>query len=431
MFAQLTILVLAGLAGPLLAFGRRGLIPVVIGELFAGFVLGHTGFGVVNSATQPLPVLSAIGFAMLMFSAGTHVDIGSPAIRQGFARGLLALAVVAVTAVPIGLLLDHALGVGHPALIAVIVTGSSAAIAFPIIEERKLAGPNVAFLIAWVALADSVTVVIMPLTIARSGNPLEAIGGDAAIIAVGVMALLAASRARREGFVHQMRDESLQRGWAWQVRISLVLLLGLSAIAQETGASTLVAGFLAGMILVRLHESDRLALQFSGVANGFFVPLFFVLLGAELNLRALFTSPSRILLAIGLAVAAVITHVDRCSCGRSRAVPRDGAGGVGAAGDAGCRRKPRLELGAARSGGSSRTRCRRLPDPYPGHDRVAPSRPRRGRQAVSDSGSQRTRPDNLEHRTPAQVPSRERRPASSARSRSSFSLWSFRRRSSA
>ena len=154
MFAQLTILVLAGLAGPLLAFGRRGLIPVVIGELIAGFVLGHTGFGVVDLATQPLPVLSAIGFAMLMFSAGTHVDIASPAIRQGFARGVLALAVVAVTAVPIGLLLDHALGVGHPALIAVIVTGSSAAIAFPIIEERKLAGPNVAFLIAWVALAE-------------------------------------------------------------------------------------------------------------------------------------------------------------------------------------------------------------------------------------------------------------------------------------
>ncbi|HVC41293.1 MAG TPA: cation:proton antiporter [Candidatus Saccharimonadales bacterium] len=309
MFAQLTILVLAGLAGPLLAYGRRGLIPVVIGELVAGFVLGHTGFGVIDSAIAPLPVLSAIGFAMLMFSAGTHVDVGSPAIRQGFARGLLALAVVAVIAAPIGLLLDHALGVGHPALIAVIVAGSSAAIAFPILEERHLAGPNVAFLIAWVALADSVTVVIMPLTIAKSGSPLEAIGGDAAIIAAGVMALLVASRVRRQGFVRQMRNESLQRGWAWQVRISLVLLIGLSAIAQETGASTLVAGFLAGMVLVRLHESDRLAVQFSGVANGFFVPLFFVLLGAELNLRALLTSPSRILLAIGLALAAVVAHV--------------------------------------------------------------------------------------------------------------------------
>jgi Kef-type K+ transport system membrane component KefB len=309
MFAQLTILVLAGLAGPLLAFGRRGLIPVVIGELVAGFVLGHTGFGVVNSAAQPLPVLSAIGFAMLMFGAGTRVDIASPAIRQGFARGLLALAVVAVTAVPIGLLLDHALGVGHPALLAVIITGSSAAIAFPILEERNLSGPNVAFLIAWVALADSVTVVIMPLTIAKSANPLEALAGDAAIIAAGVITLLLAARARRRSFVRQMRGESLQRGWAWQVRISLVLLLGLSTIAQETGASTLVAGFLAGMVLVRLHESDHLAVQFTGVANGFFVPLFFVLLGAELNLRALLTSPSRIILAIGLALAAVITHV--------------------------------------------------------------------------------------------------------------------------
>jgi Kef-type K+ transport system membrane component KefB len=264
---------------------------------------------VINSATQPLPVLSAVGFAMLMFTAGTHVDIGSPSIREGFARGVLALSVVAVTAVPIGLLIDHALGVGHPALIAVIVAGSSAAIAFPIIEERKLTGPNVSFLIAWVALADSVTVVIMPLTLAKSSNPLEAIGGDLAIVAAGVLVLLAASRARRNTVVHQMRRESLQRAWAWQVRISLVLLLGLSAIAQETGASTLVAGFIAGMVLVRLHESDRLTLQFSGVANGFFVPLFFVLLGAELNLRALITSPSRILLALGLALAAVLTHV--------------------------------------------------------------------------------------------------------------------------
>jgi Kef-type K+ transport system membrane component KefB len=154
-----------------------------------------------------------------------------------------------------------------------------------------------------------VTVVIMPLTLAKSGNPFEAIGGDVAIIAVGVIALVAASRARRLAQVHEMRNESLQRGWAWQVRISLVLLLGLSAIAQETGASTLVAGFLAGMILVRLHESDRLVVQFSGVANGFFVPLFFVLLGAELNLRALITSPSRILLAVGLALATVVTHL--------------------------------------------------------------------------------------------------------------------------
>src|SRR6202035_4639085 len=103
-----------------------------------------------------------------------------------------------------------------------------------------------------------------------------------------------------------MRRRSLQRGWAMQLRLSVLLLVGLSAIAERTGASTLVAGFLAGMVIVRLREPDRLALQITGVANGFFVPLFFVLLGAEVNLRALLTTPSRILLAVMLAAAAVV-----------------------------------------------------------------------------------------------------------------------------
>jgi Kef-type K+ transport system membrane component KefB len=107
----------------------------------------------------------------------------------------------------------------------------------------------------------------------------------------------------------QLTERSIQRGWALVVRLSLLLLLGLAAIAERTGASTLVAGFLAGMILVRLREPGRLQLQLSGLANGFFVPVFFVLLGAQLDLHALVTSPSSMLLAFVLAAAAVITHV--------------------------------------------------------------------------------------------------------------------------
>lgn len=309
MFTQLCVLVLAGLAGPALAYGRRGLVPVVIGELAAGVVLGRTGFGVLNPASDPLPVFSGIGFAMLMLTAGTHVDIGSPAIRAGFVRGLEAFAVVAAAAVPAGILIDRGVGLGHASLLVVLIAGSSAAIAFPIIEERRLGGDNIAFLIAWVAIADSATVVVMPLTLAGSGNVGEALGGDAAIVAAGAMVLVLVTRVRRTTLSNQFRTESLQRGWALQLRASLVLLLGLSAIAEKSGASTLVAGFVAGMVIVRLSEPDRLSLQLAGVGNGFFVPVFFVLLGAELDLRALFTSPSRIVLAVALAMAAVATHV--------------------------------------------------------------------------------------------------------------------------
>jgi len=307
-FAALTALVLAGLAGPLLAFAARGL-PVVLGELAAGVVIGQTGLSLVHPAQQPLPAFRAIGFAMLMLTAGTHVDIGSPDIRRGFARGLLAFAVVAALAVPAGLLIDHGIGLGHGALLIVLIAGSSAAIAFPIIEERGLRGGDVAFLVAWVAIADSATVVAMPLTLAASSSVGVALGGDAAIVAAGALTLAVAMRLRRTAASQQLRGDSLRRAWAWQLRISVLLLVGLSAIAERTGASTLVAGFLAGMVIVRLREPDRLALQLTGVANGFFVPLFFVLLGAELDLRALFTSPSRIVLAVALAAAATLTHL--------------------------------------------------------------------------------------------------------------------------
>lgn len=309
MFALLTIVMLAGLAGPLLGYGRRGYVSVVVGELIGGAVLGRTGFGVIDPTMQPLPAFTAIGFAMLMFSAGTHVDIGSPQIREGFARGLSALAVVAVVALPLGLLVDRALGVGHPLLLAVLVAGSSAAIAFPILEERKLAGADISFLIAWIAVSDTVTVILMPLTLTGTGDLGLALAGDAAIIAAAILVLYIAGSLAHSEPSEMLRGWSLSRGWAWQVRLAVILVLGLSAIAERTGASTLVAGFLAGVVLVRLREPGRLALQLSGIANGFFVPVFFVLLGAELNLRALVTDPSGIVLAFALAAAAVVAHV--------------------------------------------------------------------------------------------------------------------------
>jgi Kef-type K+ transport system membrane component KefB len=307
-FAALTALVLAGLVGPLLAFSARG-VPVVLGELAAGVVIGQTGLSLVDPAQQPLPAFRAIGFAMLMLTAGTHVDVGSPDIRRGFVRGLLAFAAVGALAVPAGLLVDRGVGLGHAALLIVLIAGSSAAIAFPIIEERGLRGGDVAFLVAWVAIADSVTVVAMPLTLVASSSVGVALAGDVAIVAAAAVSLAFAMWLRHTATSQEMRAQSLRRGWAWQLRISVLVLVGLSAIAERTGASTLVAGFLAGMVIVRLREPDRLALQLTGVANGFFVPLFFVLLGAQLDLRALFTSPSRIVLAVALAVAATLTHL--------------------------------------------------------------------------------------------------------------------------
>ncbi|HXA43340.1 MAG TPA: cation:proton antiporter [Candidatus Solibacter sp.] len=309
MFRQMTLLVGAGLIGPLLATGRRWLLPVVIGELGAGALIGRTGFQLIDPHASVFPVFYSLGFAMLMMTAGTHVDIRSPDLRSGAPKGAVALLVVFVGSAPLGFAISGVLGVGHPFLLAVLLAGSSAAVAFPIIEERGLDGPVVSFLVAWIAFADSITVVLMPLGLTGAGKVIPSLIGDGLIVIAGVAALLLALRIHAFDLIEATVKRSVTKGWALQLRLSVLLLLGLASIAEGTGASLLVAGFVAGMVLVRMGQPDRLALQISGVANGFFVPLFFVLLGAELDLRAMASDPQAIALAVSMAVAAVAVHL--------------------------------------------------------------------------------------------------------------------------
>ena len=48
-FGVLAVIVCAGLGGPLLSLGRGGLVPVVVGELAAGVLVGKTGFSLGRS----------------------------------------------------------------------------------------------------------------------------------------------------------------------------------------------------------------------------------------------------------------------------------------------------------------------------------------------------------------------------------------------
>jgi Kef-type K+ transport system membrane component KefB len=309
MFTSLTLLVLAGLAGPLLAAGRRPIAPVLVGELVAGAVLGRTGLNLIDPGAQPFPAFYSLGFAMLMLGAGTEIDIGSPELHRGAVRGGLALLVALAASVPLGLAIGALLRIDHPQLFVVLLAGSSAAVAFPTIQERGLTGPAVALLLAWITLADAATALLMPLTLSGTGRIPEALAGDALIVAVAAGAIAAGRRLFRTGLADEAKRESKQRHWALQLRVSVLMLLALGAIAERTGASLLVAGFAAGIVLRQFHEPHRLVHQLTGLATGFFVPAFFVLLGATLDLTGLVRSPAAIALAVAMAAAATAVHV--------------------------------------------------------------------------------------------------------------------------
>jgi Kef-type K+ transport system membrane component KefB len=109
----------------------------------------------------------------------------------------------------------------------------------------------------------------------------------------------------------------------------LLILVVLSVIATRTGGSTLLAGFGAGLILARLQEPTRLEVQLSGIAEGFFVPAFFVLIGAQIDLRSLANDPPAIALAVVMALCGLAIHL---AAGRSAApAPWSGFGLAAAA----------------------------------------------------------------------------------------------------
>jgi hypothetical protein len=104
-----------------------------------------------------------------------------------------------------------------------------------------------------------------------------------------------------------------------------------AALAERFGTSILVAGFAAGVVVAWAGEPERLSGQLLGIAEGFFVPLFFVTLGAQLNFRSLGSSHRDAALAAGLAGCIIACHL----LWRSDACRAERAAGVGAAGAAG------------------------------------------------------------------------------------------------
>ena len=273
-------------------------------------MIGRSGLNLIDATTPANGLLYGLGFAMLMLVAGSHVDLRIPGLRASARAGAIAAGLVALLSLPVGLAIGVAFAPGAPSLLfPVLLAGSSAAVAFPILQERGLIGPGVGLLLVWIPLADVVTVLLMPLTLIGSAKIPEALGGDALIVACTLGALWLGERVARSQRALTLRDRSQTRGWALQLRVTLLILVILSLIATRTGGSTLLAGFGAGLVLARLREPTRLELQLSGIAEGFFVPAFFVLIGSELDLRSLAGDPSAILLALVMAAGGLAIHL--------------------------------------------------------------------------------------------------------------------------
>jgi Kef-type K+ transport system membrane component KefB len=306
-FSVLVLVGIVALLGPLLAWPTRWRIPVVLGELVGGILIGHSGFGLINSTDPTLTFLADLGFGLTMFVAGSKVPIRDARLRPALLIGLVRALGVGLAAAVVGVLLADIFHTGNAIIYAVLMASSSAALILPVVDELSLGGPKVLLMIAQAAIADTACIVVLPLVIDPANASTAAVG--AVLIAVGALILYFALRwLDARGILRRAHKTSERRHFALELRVSLIILFSLATIATLTHVSIMLAGFACGLAVAAVGEPQRLAKQLFALNDGFLGPVFFVWLGASLSLDQLVGHPELIVLGLALGIGALLVH---------------------------------------------------------------------------------------------------------------------------
>jgi Kef-type K+ transport system membrane component KefB len=307
-FGTLAIIAAAGLIGPLLSIRSGWNIPIVLGELIAGMILGITGFGWLDASNPTFSFMAQIGFALVMFVAGSHVPVRDPILRRGIKIGTLRALLVAVFAAGLGIGIAALFGTGNAPLYAVLMASSSAALILPIVGSLQLGGPPILELLPQIAIADAACIVALPL-VSNPDRALQAAIGACAVVAAAGVLYVALGRWKATASRKKVHRLSERRKFTIELRVSLAILFGLCAIATATHVSIMLAGFAFGLVVAAIGQPRRLTKQLFALTEGFLGPLFFVWLGASLNVRDLAENPSLIMLGVALGVGAALAHI--------------------------------------------------------------------------------------------------------------------------
>ena len=303
----LALVIALGLLGPVLAIPRAVPVPVVVGELAAGIAFGETGLRVLHPGDPSFTFLAQLGFALIMFVAGSHVPVRDARLRSALGLGALRAVAVGLVAAVLGVAIARAFGTGHAAMYAVVMASSSAALVLPIVDAAGEPSGAVLQMLPQVAIADAACIVALPLAIDTKHVGRAALGAlaviGAAVVLFGVLLWL-----ERSGYRRRAHHVSEQRKFALELRFSLLILAGLAALATRTHVSIMLAGFTFGLAVSAVGEPRRLARQLFAVTEGFLGPLFFVWIGATIDLRQLGSHRSYIVIGMALGAGALVAH---------------------------------------------------------------------------------------------------------------------------
>ncbi|HCX0025266.1 TPA: monovalent cation:proton antiporter family protein [Staphylococcus aureus] len=320
-FLSLVIVVLAAFLTPIIVNRLNiNFLPVVVAEILMGIVIGNSFLNIVERDSI-LNILSTLGFIFLMFLSGLEIDFKAfkkdKRARQGqnddesSIPGHLNLALTVFAFIMIiSILLAYVfkwLGLVDDVLLMVIIISTiSLGVVVPTLKEMNIMRTTIGQFILLVAvLADLVTMILLTVYGAINGQ------GGSTIWLIGILVVFTAIsyilgvQFKRMSFLQKLMDGTTQIG----IRAVFALIILLVALAEGVGAENILGAFLAGVVVSLLNPDEEMVEKLDSFGYGFFIPIFFIMVGVDLNIPSLIKEPKLLIIISILIVAFIISKL--------------------------------------------------------------------------------------------------------------------------
>lgn len=311
------VIVIAFLTPILLHRFRLNFIPVVVAEILMGLIIGKSGFDLVREDMW-LETLSTLGFIFLMFLSGLEIDFSAFSKQKKGSRSstksepnsffVATTVFIGIFIVSYGLSYLFVLAgfIDNALLMTLIISTISLGVVVPTLKESHLMKTNIGQIILLIAvIADLVTMILLAVFVSLYD------GGEGntwlllVLFAAGILLYFVGRRYKRNKFIEAMSTGTIQIG----TRAVFTLIIVLVAISETVGAENILGAFMAGVLISLLAPDQELVHKLDSFGYGFLIPIFFVMVGVDLDIWKLFGDPKLLLLIPLLLVALFISKL--------------------------------------------------------------------------------------------------------------------------
>ena len=281
--------------------------PAVLGEILGGILIGVSGLRIVDPKDATIHLLSELGVILLLFLIGLETDLSKLMAVGGPAA---AVAVVGV-ALPFmgGFLYGRYLEL--PTMVAVFLgaalTATSVGITARVLSDLGHLQDRESQVVLGAAVVDDIIGIILLSLLGSlaAGAELSVMGvSKTVLIAFGfvIVAIVVGSKLAPV-LIRAIDRIGMAKGLFFA---AIVFAFLLAYLADVVGSAVIIGSFAAGLVLARTEKSKQIEREVHDVAQ-FFVPIFFVVVGAAIDIRTLnpFNPETRQFLIIGLVLTLI------------------------------------------------------------------------------------------------------------------------------